>query len=105
MDKTISVRAHAAILNGEVHRNCIVIYSPDDRTGSPEIVPFTTEIHSTTSYNGVIIFAPSGFKLPPELDMPRANSVPGGFTAFLSKIAEVTPHCGTTSFSPIFLPF
>lgn len=104
MSSKVSVRAHAVITEGRVHRNCIVAYSPDDSRISPEIIPFSTEIHSTTSYNGIIIFAPAGFQLPPELDMPRAMAAPGGFTALLTRLAEAVPPCGAGAHSVILLP-
>lgn len=100
----LSVRTHAAIFDGQVHRNCIVSYSPDDTSIPPRIIPFTTELHSTTSYNGIIIFAPAGFTLPPELDMPHATAAPGGFTDFLNRLAAATPACGSGRHSIILLP-
>ncbi len=104
MASKVSVRAHAVIFDGQVYRNSIVAYSPDDNTCAPEIIPFTTEIHSTTSYNGIIIFAPAGFTLPPELDMPHATAAPGGYTDFLGRLAKATPPCGQSAHSTILLP-
>lgn len=104
MPSKISVRAHAVILDGTVHRNSIVTYSPDDASVSPAIVPFSTELQSTTSYNGIIIFAPEGFELPVEYDMPRAMAAPGGFTAFLSSLAVAVPSSGTGRHTVILMP-
>lgn len=100
----ISVRVHAAIINGEIHRNCIVSYSPEDSARAPKIVPFSTELHSTTSYNGIIIFAPEGFSLPHELDMTRAIAAPGGFTDLLRRLAAAIPPLGDAPHSVIMLP-
>ena len=77
METKVSVRAHAVIFDKQVYRNCIVSYSPEDNTVVPHIIPFSTEVHSTTSYNGIIIFAPLGFTLPPDLDMPHAIAARG----------------------------
>ncbi|MDE6429897.1 MAG: hypothetical protein K2K65_01845 [Duncaniella sp.] len=105
MDKnTISVRVHAAVINGEVHRNCIVNYSPTDPKVCPKIIPFSTELHSTTSYNGIVIFAPEGFSLPSELDMPHAIAAPGGFTDLLRRLAAAVPNFGQSPHSIILLP-
>ncbi|HBN63518.1 MULTISPECIES: hypothetical protein [Duncaniella] len=104
METKVSVRAHAVIFDKQVYRNCIVSYSPEDNTVVPHIIPFSTEVHSTTSYNGIIIFAPLGFTLPPDLDMPHAIAAPGGYTAFLNHLAEATPACGQSPHSVILLP-
>ncbi|MCM1355069.1 MAG: hypothetical protein NC212_01520 [Staphylococcus sp.] len=104
MPTKVSVRAHAIIFNGKVNRNSIVSYSPDGDETSPVIVPFSTELQSTTSYNGVIIFAPAGFHLPPDLDMPRLMAIPGKFTEMLEKIAAAVPACGNGRLSVICLP-
>lgn len=104
MGTKVSVRAHAVIFDKQVYRNCIVSYSHDDNTSAPHIIPFSTEVHSTTSYNGIIIFAPLGFTLPPDLDMPHAITAPGGYTAFLNRLAEATPVCGQSPHSVILLP-
>lgn len=100
----ISVRVHAAIINGEIYRNCIVNYAPSDPTVSPKIVPFSTELHSTSSYNGIVIFAPEGYSLPDELDMPRAIAVPGGFTDLLRRLAAAVPPFGDEPHSTILIP-
>ncbi len=89
METKVSVRAHAVIFDKQVYRNCIVSYSPEDNTVVPHIIPFSTEVHSTTSYNGIIIFAPLGFTLPPDLDMPHAIAAPGAtphFSTILPKL-------------------
>lgn len=104
MSSKISVRAHAVITEGSVYRNCIVSYSPDSPSTAPQIVPFSTELQSTTSYNGIIIFAPLGYTLPPELDMPRATAAPGGFTDLLKQIADTVPACGEEPHTVILLP-
>ncbi len=92
------------MIDGRIYRNCIVVYSPTDNTVSPSIVPFSTELQSTTSYNGIIIFAPAGFKMSPEFDMPHALAAPGCFTDFLASLATVVPHCGTMPHEVILLP-
>ncbi|WP_297064563.1 hypothetical protein [uncultured Duncaniella sp.] len=104
MESQVSVRAHAVIFDKQVYRNCIVSYSPADNTSAPRIIPFSTEVHSTTSYNGIIIFAPLGFTLPPELDMPHAIAAPGGYTDLLNRLAEAIPVCGQSAHSVILLP-
>lgn len=104
MPSKVSVRAHAIIAEGRVYRNSIAVYSPDEPDVCPEIFPFSTEIHSTTSYNGIIVFAPAGYHLPPELDMPHATAVPGNFTEMLSRIAEAVPPCAGAPHTVILLP-
>lgn len=103
-NKKISVRVHAAVIDGHIYRNCIVTYFPADNKVSPSIVRFSTELQSTTSYNGIIIFAPEGFEMPPEFDMPHALAAPGCFTDFLASLASVVPHCGTMPHEVILLP-
>lgn len=104
MPSKVSVRAHAIIAEGRVYRNSIAIYSPDEPGVTTEIFPFSTEIHSTTSYNGIIIFAPVGYHLPPELDMPHVTAVPGNFTEMLNRIAEAVPSCFDDPHTVILLP-
>lgn len=102
MAEKVSVRAHAAILDGQIYRNCIVTYSPDNKNIAPSIVPFTEEIHSTTSYNGIIVFAPKGFTIPAEVK--RNDFLSESFTAYLGHLAAIVPPCIACDFSPVFIP-
>ena len=103
MTDIISVRAHAAILNGKAYRNCIVTYSPTDHQLQPSVIPFSTEVHSTTSFNGIILFAPIGFTIPTGLETPDDFTKAGSFTAYLNDLAEITPDC-TAESAPVLLP-
>ncbi|MCM1077244.1 MAG: hypothetical protein NC411_07790 [Bacteroides sp.] len=104
MENKLSVRVHAVIADGKVSRNCIVTYSPTDNNIPPRIVPFTTELHSTTSYNGIMIFAPTGYVLPIELSMPRAIAAPGEFTVLLERIVKTVPVCDGKPHDVIMMP-
>lgn len=104
MAETVSVRVHAAIFNGKIHRNCIVTYSPADNSIPPSITAFSGEIHSTSSYNGIVIFAPPGFTLPTGLEISYDIRYPERFTGRLDSIASSVPACTAPPYIPLFLP-
>ena len=79
-EKTCHIRTHAVIMNSEVYRNVILTYSPDNPNRLPIISDFSTETHSTTSYNGIIIIAPAGYQLPPEFSISGTINGPEQFT-------------------------
>lgn len=67
---TFSIRCHAAVIAGAVHKNVVITYdgshapSPDatyDRVAceSISISPFIAETHSTVDYNGVAVIGVS----------------------------------------------
>lgn len=87
----VSTRAHAIVVNGKIYRNSIVTYLPEDFSFFPIITPFTTESHSTTSFNGIIIIAPDGFSLPSKF-MSAQGLLSGEFyTEYLNTLSNVVP--------------
>lgn len=89
----ISVRVHAAVVNGRITRNAIVRYPSEPHPGIPPIVkPFEGEIHSTVDLNGIALIIPAGYRLPQSLTPPATISAPGAFEAYLTRLAAEIPH-------------
>lgn len=92
----VSTRAHAIVVNGKVYRNSIVTYSTEDYSFFPIITPFTTESHSTTSFNGIIIIAPEGFSLPAKFMSAQGLLSGELYTEYLNALANVVPPLNKT---------
>ncbi len=103
-EKTCHIRTHAVIMNSEVYRNVILTYSPDNPNRLPIISDFSTETHSTTSYNGIIIIAPAGYQLPPELSISGTINGPEQFTELINSLAATVPSLISDKTDLIFLP-
>lgn len=87
----VSTRAHAIVVNGKIYRNSIVTYSPEDFSFIPIITPFTTECHSTTSFNGIIIIAPEEFSLPAKFMSAQGLLLGELYAEYLNVLANVVP--------------
>lgn len=65
MDNIRYVRCHAVICDDVIHRNSVIAYSGDEivsdinpccvNTSLISVIPFSTEQHSTISYNGIAV--------------------------------------------------
>lgn len=83
-----STFCHAAVINGEVHRNVIVSYDSADRCREVSITPFECEVHSTDDFNGAILVMPYGA----DFDFGGETLSVSSFQAVLEEIASRIPH-------------
>lgn len=83
-----STRCHAAVINGEVHRNVIVTYDSVGLCHDVSLSPFEGEVHSTDDFNGAILALPAdaGF------DLSSVTLTPSTFSPVLAGIAANLPH-------------
>ncbi len=83
-----STRCHAAVINGEIHRNVIVSYDCAELCSNVSITPFEGEVHSTDDFNGAILVLPAdaGF------DLSSVTLTPATFSSVLAGIAANLPH-------------
>lgn len=93
----ISARVHAAIADGRITRNALVCYPSSPSSDiRPTVRPFEGEIHSTIDINGIILIAPSGFTLSPELAASRTGfPTREAFESYLDALAAAVPHVTT----------
>lgn len=96
-----STLCHAAVVNGEVHRNVIVSYDSIDCCRELSLRPFEGEVHSTDVFNGAILILPVGA----DFDISSVHITASGFSNILSGIASELPvvHDGEAS-RLLFLP-
>lgn len=82
-----STLCHAAVINGEIHRNVIVTYDSVELCHDVSITPFEGEVHSTDDFNGAILVLPADTVF----DLPPLALTPGRFSSVLAKIASLLP--------------
>lgn len=93
--------AHAIIINGKVARNSILSIDTASPLTPPIVTAFSSETEATTSFNGVLIVAPTGYMIP---HSHTAMLTPDNFTSAISQLAAEVPSIDGKNYEIIALP-